>query len=77
TDLMNEIHLFSSEPVAKAAGEIAAWVLLAKIASTPPPGLPPSRFKFLEDQLEMARKKFFEEALPTFRAAIRDEAGVR
>jgi hypothetical protein len=76
-NLINEIHLFSSEPVGKAAGEIAGWVLLAKISSTVPPGLPTSKFKFLEEQLETARKKFFEEALPKFRTAIRDEAGVR
>lgn len=77
TDLINEIHLFSSEPVRKAAGEIAGWVLLAKIACTVPPGLEPAKFKFLEDKLEEARKKFFSDALPKFRTEVRAEAGVR
>jgi hypothetical protein len=76
TELINEIHLFSAEPVRKAAGEIVGWVLLARLASTVPPGLQAEKFKFLEDQLEEARKKFFAEALPKFRAEIRNEAGV-
>lgn len=67
-ELMNEIFMFSSEPVKKAAGEIAGWILGAQAASMLPA---------LEGEFKDIHGKFAREAVPKFREAVRLEAGLR
>ena len=64
SELEREIDLAASEPVAKAAGEIAGWVLLFRMTSEVPA---------LEPQLDEGYQKFINESLPKFRAAVRHE----
>jgi TIR domain len=63
-ELQREIDLFASEPVAKAAGEIAGWVLAFQMTSMVPE---------LEPQLDEAYQHLITESLPKFRAAVREE----
>lgn len=67
-EIIQEIHLLSSEPVRKAAGEIVGWVLAARISSMTPT---------LEPKLDEAQKRLFEESLPRFKTLIRQEQGLR
>lgn len=76
-ELIQEINLFSSEAVRKAAGEIAGWALAARIASAVPPGLESTKVEFLEGQLAEIRQKLGKESISKFRAEIRKEANLK
>lgn len=67
-EIIQKIHLLSSEPVRKAAGEIAGWVLAARISSMAPK---------LEPKLDEVQERLFKESLPRFKTAIRQEPGLR
>jgi len=67
-ELQREIDLFASEPVAKAAANVAASVLLFQMTSEVPD---------LEPQFDDAYQKFIHESLPKFRSAVRRELDAR
>lgn len=67
-ELMHEIHLFASEGVGKAAGEIVGWVLAFEISSVDPQ---------LEPKLDEAFQSLISESLPKFRAEVRRELNAR
>lgn len=67
-DLLQTFVLQSSEEVQKAAGEVAGWVLAAKLTSMHPD---------LKGDHKEAWEKFLKESLPRFREATRKEGGLR
>jgi hypothetical protein len=67
-DLLQTFVLQSSEEVQKAAGEVASWVLVAKMTSI---------HVGMKDKYKEAYDKFLKESLSRFREATRKEGGLR
>lgn len=67
-ELLQTFVLQSSDEVQKAAGEVAGWVLVAKVTSMHPD---------LKDKHDEAWEKFLKESLPRFKEATRSEGGLR
>jgi hypothetical protein len=67
-ELLQEIHLWSSEEVRKVAGEMSGWILAGRISSM---------MLKLKGDFKKAHAKFIGEALQKFKEAIRQEAQLR
>ena len=67
-ELQQEMSLLSSEPVAKAASEIAGWVLAIRMNSHAPER---------EPELDAAFQSLIKTAIPNFREAVRRELAAR
>jgi hypothetical protein len=68
SELVQAFLLQSSEEVKKAAGEIAGWVIAARMSSLHPD---------LTNKFEEVQAKFLNESLPKFIEATRREGGLR